>query len=174
MKLNVDALNLIQLCFTLSDPSGNLPHLVSSDLLFFAREFNFNDFNFNSDHQSPNSINLLRSSNVDFKRNRLEGVDSHWSSLLESMETFFKLVRAFFGDDWWDVKHIMKYCDTLNGGLETVAALKVQRLAGKRHQANSNYLLTCQTFLKMMKTFFPGESGKVRTGAVLFGLEMQA
>ncbi|KAJ0972980.1 hypothetical protein J5N97_020939 [Dioscorea zingiberensis] len=208
MKLNVDALNLIQLGFTLSDPSGNLPDLGSGGLLLFAWEFNFNDFNFNSDLHSQDSINLLQSSGIDFERNRLEGIDSHWfacllvnygivgarynvnwvtfhgaydfaylvkiltggSSLPESMETFFELVRVFFGDDWWDVKHIMKYCDTLYGGLET--ALKMQRLAGKRHQAGSDSLLTCQTFLKMMETFFPKESGKKHAG-VLFGLEMQ-
>ncbi|KAJ0972993.1 hypothetical protein J5N97_020952 [Dioscorea zingiberensis] len=365
MKLNVDTLNLIQLGFTLSDPFGNLPDLGSGGRLLFAWEFNFNDFNLNSDLHSPDSINLLRSSGIDFERNRLEGIDSHWfacllvnygivgvhfnvnwvtfhgaydfaylvkiltggSSLPESMETFFELVRVFFGDDWWDktnpvvaeifslmsrdegrdtgvevigqieellsevrviefkgnhirlllktpipsmdilplqynsasfiepavVDHelmievlennlepmnleifpadvyvdeiirnakssrldvilgkkkirmtrrsrsfmllggktkgafsealakkllkllsIVKYCDTLYGGLETVAAaLKVQRLAGKRHQAGSDSLLTCQTFLKMMKTFFPKESGKKHAG-VLFGLEMQA
>ncbi|KAJ0972992.1 hypothetical protein J5N97_020951 [Dioscorea zingiberensis] len=171
MKLNVDALNLIQLGFTLSDSSGNLPDLGSGSLLLFAWEFNFNDFNLKSDLHSPDSINLLQSSGIDFERNRLEGIDSHWfaclllnygivgarynvnwvtfhgaydfaylvkiltggSSLPESMETFFELVRVFFGDDWWDVKHIMKYCDTLYGGLETVAAaLKVQSYDGFR------------------------------------------
>ncbi|KAJ0967827.1 hypothetical protein J5N97_024744 [Dioscorea zingiberensis] len=157
MKLNVDALNLIQLGFTLSDPSDNLPDLGSGGILLFAWEFNFNDFNLNSDLHSPDSINLLRSSDVDFEKNRLEGIDLHW---------------AFFGDDWWDVKHIMKYYDNLYGGLEMVAAaLKVQRLAGKRHHAGSDSLLTCQTFLKMIKTFFYEESWKKHAG-VLFGLEM--
>ncbi|KAJ0967428.1 hypothetical protein J5N97_024345 [Dioscorea zingiberensis] len=165
MKLNVDALNLIQLNFILSDPSGNLPDLGSGGILLFAWEFNFNNFNLDFDLHSPDSIKLLRSSGVDFERNRLEGIDSHWfacllvnygivgagynvnwvtfhgaydfaylikiliggNSLPDSVETFFELVKAFFGDAWWDVKHIMKYCDTLYGGLETVgAALNVQ------------------------------------------------
>ncbi|KAJ0972997.1 hypothetical protein J5N97_020956 [Dioscorea zingiberensis] len=82
MKLNVDALNLIQLGFTLSDPSGNLLDLGSSGLFLFAWEFNFNDFNLNSDLHSPDSINLLRSSGVDFERNRMEGIDSHWFACL--------------------------------------------------------------------------------------------
>ncbi|KAJ0967830.1 hypothetical protein J5N97_024747 [Dioscorea zingiberensis] len=129
-----------------SIPSSKLPDLGSSDILLFTWEFNFNNFNLDFDLHSPNSINLLRSSVVDFERNRLEGNYSHWfghllvnfdiigagyhvnwvtfqgvydfaylikiltagNSLPESVETLFELVRAFFGDDWGDVKHILK------------------------------------------------------------------
>ncbi|KAJ0967831.1 hypothetical protein J5N97_024748 [Dioscorea zingiberensis] len=193
MKLNIDALNLIQLGFTLSDPSGNLPDLGSGCILLFAWEFNFNNFNLDYDLYSPDSINLLWSSGIEFERNLLEGIDSHWfvrllvnygivragynvnwvtfhggydfaylikiltggNSLSESMKTFFKLVRALFGDDWLDVKHIMKYCDNLYGGLETMAAsLKVQTVAELEVKMVLGYLLNLS--LTMLSLNFHG------------------
>ncbi|KAM3751661.1 hypothetical protein ACB098_04G126900 [Castanea mollissima] len=68
---------------------------------------------------------------------------------------FMIMVQSIFGKRLFDLKHMMKFCDGLYGGLEKVAnALGVQRLAGKSHQAGSDTLLTLQTFKKFLDVYF--------------------
>ena len=73
--------------------------------------------------------------------------------------TSFKfLVSELFGPDVYDMKHMIRFCRGLNGGLEKLAkALKVDRTAGKSHQAGSDSLLTLQTFFKLRDAYFSGD-----------------
>jgi CCR4-NOT transcription complex subunit 7/8 len=73
------------------------------------------------------------------------------------------------------MKHMMKFCNCLYGGLERVATtLNVTRVAGKSHQAGSDSLLTWQTFEKMMQIYFVNNqrSQLNKHAGVLFGLEI--
>lgn len=104
--------------------------------------------------------------------------------LPRSMADFLRYVRVFFGDQVYDVKHVMRYCGDLYGGLDRVAAaLGVQRAAGSSHQAGSDSLLTWDTFRRIKQLYFPSpslsSSPSLREDAVvqsfagvLFGLEL--
>ncbi|CAL5434399.1 unnamed protein product [Camellia sinensis] len=72
--------------------------------------------------------------------------------LFENLETFMAMVHFYFGGSVYDIKHLIRDCNGLNGGLERVAkALGIDRVAGKSHQVGSDSLLTMQTFLKLLK-----------------------
>ncbi|XP_040369563.1 probable CCR4-associated factor 1 homolog 11 [Rosa chinensis] len=66
MKNNVNATNIIQLGLTLSDRFGN----------FYVWEFNFSDFDIESDNQNKVSIELLKTHGTDFQRNKKDGIPS--------------------------------------------------------------------------------------------------
>ncbi|XP_050258851.1 probable CCR4-associated factor 1 homolog 11 [Quercus robur] len=95
---------------------------------------------------------------------------------------FMNLVQRIFGKRLFDLKHMMKFCDGLYGGLEKVAnTLGVQRLAGKSHQAGSDTLLTLQTFRKFLDVHFKENNNGglrhnghllTRMQCVLHGLEL--
>ncbi|RXK39884.1 CCR4-NOT transcription complex subunit 7/8 [Tremella mesenterica] len=75
MRCNVDVLKVIQLGITLSDENGNSPEVPTW-------QFNF-AFNLEEDMYAPDSIELLKNSGIDFKRNEEEGIDvEHFSELL--------------------------------------------------------------------------------------------
>uniref|UniRef100_A0A0E0KX17 poly(A)-specific ribonuclease n=1 Tax=Oryza punctata TaxID=4537 RepID=A0A0E0KX17_ORYPU len=95
--------------------------------------------------------------------------------LPKSMPEFLNLVRVFFGDEVYDVKHMMQHCGgELYGGLERVAAaLQVKRAAGRCHQAASDSLLTWDVFRRMRELFFlKHKHGVEAYQGVLFGLEL--
>jgi len=68
VKCNVDLLKLIQLGITLFDASGNLPKGVCT------WQFNFK-FNLMEDLYAEDSIDLLRSSGLDFEKHSVAGVE---------------------------------------------------------------------------------------------------
>ncbi|OWM81966.1 hypothetical protein CDL15_Pgr027164 [Punica granatum] len=212
MKSNIDALEIIQVGLALSDSCGRLPHFGTP--FSYVWQFNFQDFDIETNAYNEESINLLKSQGIDFSKNREMGISSRdfvrqlflsgligggrpisWVTFHGSydfgfmikmltrqplpthMLDFLRLLKRFFGFCIYDVKHMIKSCDGLYGGLERVAkSLNVDRIAGKSHQAGSDSLLTLQTFFKLIgsrKPFTDNTEGMAlfRFCSVLFGLE---
>ncbi|CAL5214815.1 unnamed protein product [Lathyrus oleraceus] len=96
-------------------------------------------------------------------------------NLPNRLEDFLNVVQGLFGRNVYDMKHMMKFCNSLFGGLESVATiLNVRRLVGKSHQAGSDSLLTWLAFKKMMDIYFKTETEAPKLAGVLFGLEIEA
>ncbi|KAK1686855.1 hypothetical protein QYE76_047703 [Lolium multiflorum] len=93
--------------------------------------------------------------------------------LPRTLPEFLGLVRVFFGEQVYDVRHIMGRCPGLRGGLDAVAAaLGAQREAGRAHQAGSDSALTWEAFRRVRQVYFAKEGVRGFAG-VLFGLELE-
>ncbi|PON65401.1 Ribonuclease [Parasponia andersonii] len=90
--------------------------------------------------------------------------------LPDKLNVFLRVVRLIFGERVYDIKHMMRFCNSLFGGLDCVArTLRVERVVGRRHQAGSDSLLIWQVFKKMMDFYFDDAAEK--HAGVLYGLE---
>ncbi|KAI9074419.1 hypothetical protein K1719_043613 [Acacia pycnantha] len=92
--------------------------------------------------------------------------------LPNGLEDFLLMLRVFFGDNVYDIKHMMRFCSKgLHGGLDRVArTLNVDRAVGKCHQAGSDSLLTWHAFQKM-RDMYLGKEGPQKHAGVLYGFE---
>ncbi|KAG9159607.1 hypothetical protein Leryth_013593 [Lithospermum erythrorhizon] len=194
-------LKLIQLGLTFSDANGNLPTCGSDKYCIW--QFNFREFNVSEDISASDSIELLRESGIDFKRNNEMGIDSirfaellmssgivlndgvHWVTfhsgydfgyllklltcrrMPETDSGFFELIKIYF-PVLYDIKHLMKFCNSLHGGLNKLAELLEVERIGICHQAGSDSLLTSCAFKKLKDIFFNGNTEKY--AGVLYGL----
>eukprot|EP00249_Psilotum_nudum_P011832 c23409_g1_i1 orf=693-1511(+) len=73
LKANVDLLKLIQVGLTFSDENGNIPRCGTRE--YCVWQFNFREFNLKEDVFAQDSIELLRQSGMDFKKNEERGID---------------------------------------------------------------------------------------------------
>lgn len=205
LKDNVDMLKLIQLGLTFSDENGNLPTCETTNTCCIW-QFNFREFNVSEDIFAYDSIELLRESGIDFKKNNEMGIDSnrfaellmssgivlndsvHWvtfhsgydfgyllklltcKTLPETSSGFFNLLNMYF-PVVYDVKHLMKFCNSLHGGLNKLAeTLEIERI-GICHQAGSDSLVTSSAFYKLKHNFFNGFTDQY--AGVLYGLGVE-
>lgn len=204
LKDNVDMLKVIQLGLTFSDQEGNLPKCGSDK--YYVWQFNFRDFNVNEDVFAHDSIELLRQSGIDFKKNNEKGIDAkrfgellmssgivlndnvYWvtfhsgydfgyllkiltcQNLPDTQAGFFSLINMYF-PTIYDIKHLMKFCNSLHGGLNKLAELLEVERVGVSHQAGSDSLLTSFTFRKLKENFFSGSLEKY--AGVLYGLGVE-
>lgn len=92
--------------------------------------------------------------------------------LPDSLEEFLDRVRLFFGNNVYDVKHMVKFGrfgSICVGGLNKVAAaLNVNRVAGIAHNAGSDSLLTWHVFLEIKELW---EHQPQKHANVLYGIE---
>jgi len=82
---------------------------------------------------------------------------------------FFEILHIFF-PFVYDIKYLMKSCESLKGGLNQVAEdLSISRV-GPAHQAGSDSLLTSFSFFKMMDLYFDNKLDDPKFLGIVFGL----
>ncbi|TKY59682.1 CCR4-associated factor 1-like 7 [Spatholobus suberectus] len=80
-------------------------------------------------------------------------------NLPDTQVGFFNLINMYF-PTVYDIKHLMKFCNSLHGELTKLAELLEVESVGICHQAGSNTLLTTCMFRKLKNNFFSGSLKK--------------
>uniref|UniRef100_A0A0D9X8A5 poly(A)-specific ribonuclease n=1 Tax=Leersia perrieri TaxID=77586 RepID=A0A0D9X8A5_9ORYZ len=91
-------------------------------------------------------------------------------NLPDTMPAFFDLIRIYF-PVLYDIKHLMKFCSNLHGGLSKLGELLAVKRVGISHQAGSDSLLTLECYNKMKEAYFKGSTDK--HAGVLYGLLLE-
>ncbi|KAL0425148.1 UNVERIFIED_CONTAM: putative CCR4-associated factor 17 [Sesamum radiatum] len=91
-------------------------------------------------------------------------------NLPDTQAGFFTLINMYF-PVLYDIKHLMKFSNSLHGGLNKLAELLEVERFGVCHQAGSDSLLTSCTFRKLKENFFNGSLEKY--SGVLYGLGVE-
>ncbi|KAJ0794898.1 putative poly(A)-specific ribonuclease [Helianthus annuus] len=136
-------------------------------------QFNFREFNVNDDVFANDSVELLKQSSIDFKKNNENGIDARrYGELLISSGIVLNdsvcWVTFHSGYDFGYLLKVLtcqKMPDTQSGFFTEL--LEVERI-GVCHQAGSDSLLTACTFRKLKDNFFSGSLKKY--AGVLYGL----
>jgi len=86
---------------------------------------------------------------------------------------FLQLVKFFFGYRVYDVKHLIRFCPNLYGGLDRVSqSLNLDNTARKSHYARSDSLVTLRVFNKVKSLYFHSEFDLAKHAGVIYGLEI--
>lgn len=197
LKANVDMLKLIQVGLTFSDAAGNIAaggcvwqfNLCDFDPTsdFFIKDsidlltksgINF-ERNRSEGIEARRFGELLMGSGV-VLQDGVRWVTFHSSydfgyllklltgrNLPDTQEEFFVLVKVFF-PILYDIKHLMRYCNSLYGGLNKLGELLGVERIGVGHQAGSDSLLTLRTYMVLKEKYFNGSTEQ--HGGVLYGL----
>jgi CCR4-NOT transcription complex subunit 7/8 len=204
MKRNVDATKIIQLGLALSDPNGDSCYVWEFNFKGFDKESDLHnsesiqllerqgiDFNKNREKGiDSNEFGRLLFESGLLCNSKITWVTFHGAydfgylikiligrELPPDLMEFMRLVVDFFGKWVFDIKHMIKSCEGLYGGLEKVAhTLGVLRVAGKSHQAGSDSLLTLHTIIKIKDIYFSGNFfGRVwkKFWMTLYSLELE-
>jgi CCR4-NOT transcription complex subunit 7/8 len=91
------------------------------------------------------------------------------SALPKEEEQFFEVLKLYF-PCIYDIKYIMKSCESLKGGLQKVAETLNTTRIGPQHQAGSDSLLTAAVFFKMRQDFFENDMDDEKFMGILYGL----
>ncbi|XP_059448708.1 probable CCR4-associated factor 1 homolog 9 [Corylus avellana] len=199
MKRNVDATKIIQLGLALSDPNGDSCYVWEFNFKGFDKESDLHNLesiqllerqgiDFNKSREKGIDCNefgrLLFNSGL-LRNSKIAWVTFHGAydfgylikistrrELPSDLMEFMRLVVYFFGYKVFDIKHMIKWCEGLYGGLEKVShTLGVLRVAGKTHQAGSDSLLTLQTMIKLKDLYFFGRAW-INFRLILYSLEI--
>jgi len=86
---------------------------------------------------------------------------------------FLHLVNFFFGHIVYDVKHLIKFCPNLHGGLDKVSeSLGLDNSTKKSHHAGSDSLVTLHIFNEIRRLYFHTQNDLAKHAGVVYGLEM--
>ena len=86
---------------------------------------------------------------------------------------FLQLVKYFFGYRVYDVKHLIRFCPNLHGGLDKVSdSLGLDNSGRRSHHAGSDSLVTLHVFNKIKTLYFHTKFDLSKHAGVIYGLEM--
>ncbi|WCJ42828.1 Polynucleotidyl transferase ribonuclease H-like superfamily protein [Euphorbia peplus] len=159
------------------DEEGNLPTCGTDKYCIW--QFNFPEFNVNEDVFANDSIELLRQSGIDFRKNNEKGIDAmHFGELLMSSGIVLNdSVHWVTFHSGYDFRYLLKLVTCQNlpntqaGFFSKLAELLEVERVGICHQAGSDSLLTACTFRKLKENFFSGSLEKY--AGVLYGLGVE-
>lgn len=198
LKCNVDLLKIIQLGLTFSDKEGRLPEPCCTWQFNFRWNINKDLYaqdsisllqkagiDFKKHEEQGIDVQefgeLLMTSGI-VLNDQASWISFHGGydfgylikvltcqQLPEDEAEFFELLKNYF-PCVYDLKYLMKSCESLKGGLEQLSLdLKVKRV-GPQHQAGSDSLLTSHDFFKMRSLFFENKIDDEKYLGAIYGL----